>query len=147
MWRTALQVNLRRMGECFERLANAKLLICVSLFFVAIAKSQWAPDTHEPPSILAQEFIQTGGITYFRVVAALYNPCCDRLAGYSVSRDGSNLWEVVQQEVWQDICLDDPGLCDAGPAEFVSVLGALAPGSYNLYLMAKNWPRLGMVSV
>ena len=137
MWRTALQVNLRRMGECFQTVANAKLLICVSLLFVAIAKSQWAPDG-PPLGVLEQEFMQTGGITYFRMVAQLTDPCCDRLAGYNILRDGSSLLEFLQAEAWQDICLNDPGLCDEGPAEFVSVLGALPPGSYSLNLVATN---------
>jgi hypothetical protein len=137
MWRTALQLNLRRMGECFQTLADAKLLICVSLLFAAAAKSQWRA-VGPPAGVLEEEFMQTGGITYFRVVTQLTDPCCDRLAGYNILRDGSSLLEFLQAEAWQDICLNDPGLCDEGPAEFVSVLGALPPGSYTLNLVATN---------
>ena len=115
------------------RLFSAKGLICISLFMAPVAKSQWV--TNGPPAVLDYQFITTGGITYFRLVGLLPGGwCCQRIAGYGVSREGSALNQIIQRETWTDACVAI--VCDPWPEELVSVLGALHPGNYSLTLSA-----------
>jgi hypothetical protein len=115
------------------RLFSVKRLICLSLFVALAAKSQWLPNG--PPHVLEHEFVTAGGITYFRLVGLLPGgSCCQRIAGHGVSRQGTVLSQILEQEIWGDICIEL--FCEAWVEESVSVLGALAPGSYNLTLLA-----------
>ena len=125
------------MKKCqwIPRIFSAKHLVCLSGFLALTAKSQWVPDG--PPNVLDCQFMTTGGITYFRLVGLLPGGlCCQRLAGYGVARQDSALTQILEQETWGSICV---GLyCEARPAEWVSVLGALPPGGYTLTLRASS---------
>jgi hypothetical protein len=122
-----------KTNQFMPRLFSTRRLICLSLLLTLAAKSQWLPNG--PPNVLEHEFITTGGITYFRLAGLLpAGSCCQRIAGYGVSRQGSDLSQVLQQETWGGICVDI--FCDPWREESVSVLGALAVGSYNLTLLA-----------
>ena len=118
------------------RLFSAKRLVCLSLFLVLAAQSQWIPEG--PPNVLDYRFMTTGGITYFRLVGLLPGGwCCKRIAGYDVSRQGAALNQTIQQEIWGDACI--ALYCDPWREELVSVLGALPPGNYSLTLWAELW--------
>ena len=116
-------------------------LIGLFLSAIPVANSQWAPDG--PPQWLQTEFSTVGGITYFRVTSGM-NDWCERLAQYSVSRNGTNLTQAIQQEKWQGICACDSVECGPAPnKQWVSVLGALPPGDYLLMVWSTNlYPRL-----
>ena len=120
-------------GPWFSRLFSPKRLILISLFLAWSAKAQWGGDG--PPNVVEQQFITTGGITYFRLVGLLSGgSCCQRIAGYDVSRQGSALNQIIQQEGWFGLC--ELTFCDPWREELVSVLGPLPAGSYNLTLSA-----------
>jgi len=125
-----------KKDQLMPRLFSARRLICLSLFLTLAAKSQWLPNG--PPNVLQHEFITTGGITYFRLAGLLPGgSCCKRIAGYDVSCQGSNLNQILEEEFWEGTCV--AMLCEAWGEETVSVLGGLAPGSYNLTLLAGTW--------
>jgi hypothetical protein len=101
------------------------------------AKSQWAPTG--PPNVIEHQFMNTGGISYFRLVGLLpAGSCCQRIAGYGISRQGSALSQIIEQEIWGGICVDL--FCNAWREEWVSVLGALPAGDYSLTLSAGPVP-------
>lgn len=123
----------------FSRLLGAVPLICSLLFPALAARAQWIPAG--PPAVVSQEFITTGGITYFRLVGwvsqyPLFH-CCKRITGYEVSRQETNIFQTIQCETWTGLCLLN--LCDPWREEWVSVLGPLPPGNYNLTLAASNY--------
>jgi hypothetical protein len=120
-------------GQRLTRLFSTTGLVCISLFLALVADSQWLPNG--PPTVLEHQFISTGGITYFRLVALLSDGyCCQRVNGYEVLRQDSDLDQVLEQEIWGGACIDL--YCPPWPEEFVSVLGALPPGGYSLTLWA-----------
>jgi hypothetical protein len=126
-----------RNRHFMPRLLRARQIICLSLFLALAAEAQWLPNG--PPNVLEHEFITTGGITYFRLAGLLTGGyCCQRIAGYGVSRLGSDLEQVLQQEAWFDACV--AWVCPDWREESVSVLGDLPPGRYSLTLLAGTPP-------
>jgi hypothetical protein len=107
---------------------------------VACAKGQWLPSG--VPNLVEHQFITTGGVTYFRLVGLLPGAtCCERIASYAVSRQGSTLFQAIQKEIWGGACIDL--LCAPWREELVSVLGTLPPGNYSFTLTAEStFPRL-----
>ncbi len=103
---------------------------------VASVSAQWVPDG-PPPDPWAVEWVVAGGISYIRVTSLLpAGTCCQRIAGYAVSREGSHFIQTVQHETWQGTCPDL--FCDSRPDETVAVLGAIAPGNYIVTLAAQT---------
>ena len=118
-----LNLGLAIMKSALHRVVVIPFLFCL----IPAAKSQWKPDG--PPNWAATEFVTVGGITYFRFTSAM-NDWCERLAQYSVSRNGTNLTQAIQQEKWQGICACDSVECGPAPnKQSVSVLGALPPAT------------------
>ena len=112
------------------------VILSVSVCFTPRAKSQWAPDG--TPNWTTTEFLTVGGITYFRGVSRMNN-WCERLAGYAVSREGTNLSQVIQQEYWTGICICNTVECGPPPdREIASVLGGLPAGDYRLTIRSTN---------
>jgi hypothetical protein len=120
-----------------RRLCAANCVILLGVFLALKAGAQWLPDG--PPQVLEQQFISTGGITYFRLVGLLpAGYCCQRIAGSDIARQGPDFSQIIEHETWGGPCIAMP--CGARHQELVSVLGALSPGSYNLGLSAKPGP-------
>ena len=112
-------------------------IVIVVAVTAVCANAQWTPAG--PPNVVDRQIITTGGITYFRLVGLLpAGSCCQRIAGYAVSRQGTNLFQTVQHENWGGACLDL--FCDPWQQKLASVLGALPPGDYSLTLSAQIGP-------
>jgi hypothetical protein len=128
-------MKMKSHGRAYQwpRLVVLGQALCLWIFLTLTVHAQWAGNG--PPTVLEQAFTTTGGITYFRLVGLLpEGSCCQRIAGYRVSRFGSSLYQTVQQEAWEGYCVDL--FCPAWHEEWVSVLGALPPGDYTLTLQA-----------
>ena len=119
-----------------QKVSGVKSLIWFSFFLALPVRSQeWVPGG--PPNIVSYQFTTTGGITYFRLVGLLPGgSCCQGIAGYAVSREGTALSQTIQRVTWGGACI--LVYCEPWTQEVVSVLGALPPDNYTLTLWASG---------